>query len=66
MMKKISRLAALFAATAFLLTAFPACDNDDGDDDPKATLAGEAVELEIDVEKPVEATITVENDTFSA
>ena len=66
MMKKISRLAALFAATAFLLTAFPACDNDDGDDDPKATLAGEAVELEIDVEKTVEATITVENDTFSA
>ena len=66
MMKKISRLAALFAATAFLLAAFPACDNDDGDDDPKATLAGEAVELEIDVEKAVAATITVENDTFSA
>ena len=66
MMKKISRLAALFAATAFLLAAFPACGNDDGDDGPNATLAGEAVELEIDVEKTVEATITVENDTFSA
>ncbi|MBD5426630.1 MAG: hypothetical protein HDR38_03625 [Treponema sp.] len=31
MMKKISKLALLAAATAFLLAAFPACSNDDGD-----------------------------------
>lgn len=30
-MKKISRLALLAAATAFLLAAFPACSDDDGD-----------------------------------
>ncbi|MDE7228124.1 MAG: hypothetical protein K2N31_07365 [Treponemataceae bacterium] len=32
MMKKISKLALLAAATAFLLAAFPACDNDDGNE----------------------------------
>ena len=31
MMKKISKLALLAAATAFLLAAFPACSDDDGD-----------------------------------
>ncbi|MBD5426156.1 MAG: hypothetical protein HDR38_01160 [Treponema sp.] len=31
MMKKISKLALLAAATAFLLAAFPACSNDDDD-----------------------------------
>ncbi|MDE5614193.1 MAG: hypothetical protein K2I74_06045 [Treponemataceae bacterium] len=36
MMKKISRLALLAAATAFLLAAFPACSDND-DDDPTET-----------------------------
>ncbi|MDE6705496.1 MAG: hypothetical protein K2J81_06280 [Treponemataceae bacterium] len=65
MMKKLSKIALLAAASAFMLAVFPACGDDDGDDDPKATLAAEAVELEIGAEKTVEATVTVENDTFS-
>ncbi|MDE5614849.1 MAG: hypothetical protein K2I74_09440, partial [Treponemataceae bacterium] len=63
---KLSRIALLAAASAFMLAVFPACGDDDGNDDPKATLAAEAVELEIGAEKTVEATVTVENDTFSA
>ena len=68
MMKKLSRIALLAAASVFMLAVFPACGDDDGgNDDPKATLTlvGDAVELEIGAEKTVEATVTVENDTFS-
>ncbi|MDE6736793.1 MAG: hypothetical protein K2J50_04750, partial [Treponemataceae bacterium] len=65
MMKKLSKIALLAAASAFMLAVFPACGDDDGNDDPKATLAAEAVELEVGKGIPVEATVTVENDTFS-
>ncbi|MDE7139993.1 MAG: hypothetical protein K2O09_04450 [Treponemataceae bacterium] len=69
MMKKLSKIALLAAASAFMLAVFPACgDDDDGDDDPKATLAlvGDEVALETGVAKTVTATVTLENDTFSA
>ena len=69
MMKKLSKIALLAAASAFMLAVFPAC-GDDGDenDDPKATLAlvGDAVVLETGTPATVTATVTVENDTFSA
>ena len=59
MMKKISRLALLAAATAFLLAAFPACSDDDDDsnnsgavtyawDFAKADLADLATETSTD------------------
>ena len=69
MMKKLSKIALLAAASAFMLAVFPACgDDDDGDDDPKATLAlvGDPVVLETGTAATVTATVTVENDTFSA
>ncbi|MBD5427596.1 MAG: hypothetical protein HDR38_08635 [Treponema sp.] len=46
MMKKITRIAALLAATAFLLAGFPACSDDEGDDDP--TL--DKIEIGIDTD----------------
>ena len=41
MMKKISKLALLAAATAFLLAAFPACDNDDGNEPTPTVKPGD-------------------------
>ncbi len=70
MMKKLSKIALLAAASALMLAVFPACGDDEEDDDPKATLAlvgdGGAVELETGKAVPVTATVTVENGTFSA
>lgn len=68
MMKKLSKIALLAAASAFMLAVFPACGDDDEDNDPpKATLAlvGDPVALKAGTPTPVEATVTVENDTFT-
>ena len=41
MMKKLSKIALLAAASAFMLAVFPACgDDDDGDDDPSVKITG--------------------------
>lgn len=68
MMKKLSKIALLAAASAFMLAVFPACGDDDEEPDPKATLTlvGDPVELEKDTPKAVTATVTLEDDTFSA
>lgn len=68
MMKKLSKIALLAAASAFMLAVFPACGDDDEEADPKATLTlvGDAVELETGKDNTVTATVTLENDTFSA
>ncbi|MDE7391534.1 MAG: bacterial Ig-like domain-containing protein, partial [Treponemataceae bacterium] len=57
MMKKITRIAALLAATAFLLAGFPACSDDEGDDDP--TL--EKIEIGIDT-NTVKTTYSIDED----
>ena len=41
MMKKLSKIALLAAASAFMLAVFPACgDDDDGNDDPSVKITG--------------------------
>lgn len=67
MMKKLSKIALLAAASAFMLAVFPACGDDEEEADPKATLTlvSDPVELGTGPET-VEATVTLENDTFSA
>ena len=75
MMKKLAKLtkAALLAtATAFLLAGFPACSSDDNDPIPipppkevSAELDAEVGELTAGTPKTVNATVTVDGDTFS-
>ncbi|MDE7227044.1 MAG: hypothetical protein K2N31_01830 [Treponemataceae bacterium] len=40
MMKKLSKIALLAAASVFMLAVFPACGDDDGDDDPSVKITG--------------------------
>ena len=75
MMKKLAKLtkaALLAAATAFLLAGFPACSSDDDDPIPPpkgkevlATLDAEVGELTAGTPTTVNATVTVDGDTFS-
>ncbi|MBD5427217.1 MAG: hypothetical protein HDR38_06695 [Treponema sp.] len=50
MMKKLSKIALLAAASAFMLAVFPACgDDDDGDDDPSVKIVTEqSTTVEVD------------------
>ena len=63
MMKKITRIAALLAATAFLLAGFPACSDDEGDDDPtleKIEINADGAKTEYNVGDPFDnAGITI-------
>lgn len=64
MMKKLSKLAALLAATALLFGAI-GCSNDD-DDEPKITASDTKIELDADgTESEFTVTFTVSGDTFS-
>lgn len=69
MKKRLSKLALLAVAAAFMLAGFPACDDgDDGGESPAqvtATLAGEAAELTAGTPQDVTATLTVANSMFS-
>ena len=63
MMKKITRIAALLATSAFLLAGFPACSDDEGDDDPtlaKIEINADGAKTEYNVGDPFDkADITV-------
>lgn len=63
MMKKITRIATLLAATAFLLAGFPACSDDEGDDDPtleKIEINADGAKTEYNVGDPFDnAGITI-------
>ena len=49
MMKKLSKIALLAAASAFMLAVFPACGDDDGDDDPSVKIVTEqSTTVEVD------------------
>lgn len=48
-MKKLSKIALLAAASAFMLAVFPACGDDDGDDDPSVKIVTEqSTTVEVD------------------
>ena len=69
MKKRLSKLALLAVAAAFMLAGFPACDDgDDGGESPAqvtAMLASGVAELTAGTPQDVTATLTVANSTFS-
>ena len=60
-MKKLSKIALLAAASAFMLAVFPACDNDDGDDDPSVKITTKATSMAVEVEGTLDLMAEVSN-----
>lgn len=59
MMKKLSKIALLAAASAFMLAVFPACGDDDEEDDPSVKIVTNAESMTVEVDGTIDLMASV-------